>query len=137
RSLLAEGDSVDIEMPDGTVVPGTIDEIADVATQRLDPQTGASADPTIAVTATFVGAPPAGTFDAAPVDVIVTTEVAEQVMTVPVPALVALAEGGHAVELIVDGGTQLIAVELGDFVDDFVEVEGNLREGDLVVMAAA
>ena len=74
-------------------------------------------------------------FDEAPLDVIVTEEVIAGVLTVPVPALVALSGGGHAVELIVEGGTQLIGVELGDFVDDIVEIRGDLQEGDRVVMA--
>jgi len=79
----------------------------------------------------------AGAFEEAPVEVILTEEVTEDVLTVPVPALIALAGGGHAVELLVDGGTQLIPVELGDFVDSFVEVRGDVREGDLVVMASS
>ena len=137
RSLLDEGDTVDIELPDGTVAPGRIDEIAAVATRTINPQTGAAGDPTIEVTVRFAGAPPEGVFDAAPVDIIVTEDVSEGVLTVPVPALVAMSGGGHAVELIVVGGTQLIGVELGDFVDDLVEVTGDIAEGDRVVMATA
>ncbi len=137
RSLVSAGDSVDIELPDGTVVPGEITDVAAVATRTVNPQTGESGDATIEVTVNFAGGPPPDAFDAAPVDIIVTDEVTAGVLTVPVPALVALSGGGHAVELIVEGGTQLIGVELGDFVDDIVEVSGDIQEGDTVVMASA
>ena len=50
-------------------------------------------------------------------------------------ALIALSGGGHAVELIVEGGTQLIGVQLGDFVDDLVEISGDVQPGDRVAMA--
>ncbi len=136
RSLVEIGASVDIELPDGTVVPGEIEEIAEVATRSLNPQTGAEGDPTIEVSVVFSGSAPE-IFDAAPVEVVITEEVTAGVLTVPVPALVALSGGGHAVELIVEGGTQLIGVELGDFVDDIVEITGDVQEGDTVVMAAA
>lgn len=136
RSLISTGDAVDIELPDGTIVAGSVTGIAAVATRSVNPQTGAPGDSTIAVTIGFVGSAP-DIFDAAPVDIIVTESVNEGVLTVPVPALVALSGGGHAVELIVEGGTQLIEVELGDFVNDLVEVSGDVREGDRVVMATA
>ncbi len=137
RSLVADGDDVDIELPDGTVVAGEITDIAQVATRSVNPQSGEAGDATIEVTVMFADGTPDNAFDAAPVDVIVIDEVTEGVLTLPVPALVAMSGGGHAVELIVEGGTQLIEVELGDFVDDIVEVTGDIQEGDTVVMASA
>lgn len=132
--LLPEGTDVDIELPDRTVVPGEVSNVAAVATRAVTQQGGAG-DPTIEVTIVFADGDPNDAFDAAPVDIIVTEEVSANVLTVPVPALIALSGGGHAVELIVDGGTQLIGVELGDFVDDHVEIRGDVQEGDRVVMA--
>ncbi len=137
RSLLSVGADVDIELPDSTTVPGLVVNIASTATRVLNAQGGDSGERTIEVTIEFLGTPPADAFDSAPVDVIVTEEVIADVLTVPVPSLVALSGGGHAVELIVQGGTRLIEVELGDFVDDIVEVRGDLQEGDRVVMATA
>jgi peptidoglycan hydrolase-like protein with peptidoglycan-binding domain len=137
RSLVSTGTAVDIELPDGTVVAGTVSAVAAVATRSVNQQNGASEDPTIEVTVGFSGNPPEDVFDAAPVDIIVTDEVTSDVLTVPVPSLVAVSGGGHAVELVVDGGTQLIGVELGDFVDEIVEVRGDLQEGDSVVLGAA
>ena len=134
--LLPLDTEVDIELPDGTVVAGRVSEVAAVATQTTTQQ-GAAGDPTIEITIVFADGEPNEVFDAAPVDIIVTEEVSLDVLTVPVPALIALAGGGHAVELIVDGGTQLIGVELGDFVDDLVEIRGDVQEGDRVVMAGS
>ncbi len=134
--LLPADTEVDIELPDGTVVAGRVSEVAAVATQTTTQQ-GVAGDPTIEITIVFADGEPNDVFDAAPVDIIVTEEVSLDVLTVPVPALIALAGGGHAVELIVDGGTQLIEVELGDFVDDLVEIRGDVQEGDRVVMAGS
>ena len=73
--------------------------------------------------------------DEAPVDVKVITDSVEDVIAVPVAALLALAEGGYAVELDGgDGGTRLIAVDPGFFADGLVEVEGDLAAGDRVVI---
>jgi hypothetical protein len=56
-------------------------------------------------------------------------------LAVPVEALLALAEGGYAVERVkADGTTELVAVKLGAFADDKVEVSGDLAEGDQVVV---
>lgn len=137
RSLLAVGTAVEIELPDGTTAPGTVSDVASVATRSLNPQTGTTNDPTIDVKVLFDGSAPDSVFDAAPVDIIVAEEVTSGVLTVPVPALIALSGGGHAVELIVEGGTQLIGVELGEFVDDIVEIEGDIQQGDRVVLATA
>lgn len=132
--LLPVDTEVEIELPDGTVVPGRVSDVAAVATQTVNQQ-GIAGDPTTEVTIVFADGEPNEVFDAAPVDVIVTDEVSADVLTVPVPALIALAGGGHAVELIVEGGTQLIGVRLGDFVDDLVEISGDVQPGDRVVMA--
>lgn len=137
RALFEVGTEVDVELPDNSVVPGLVDDVADVANQALNPATGALGDPTIEVTVVFDGPTPDSVFDAAPVDIVVAEDVVSGVLTVPVPALIALSGGGHAVELVVEGGTQLIEVELGSFVDDLVEVSGDIREGDQVVMATA
>ena len=50
---------------------------------------------------------PSASLDAAPVDVVVTTSKATGVLVVPIRALVALAEGGYAVEKVSGASTQL------------------------------
>jgi hypothetical protein len=61
----------------------------------------------------------------------------ESALSVPVTALVGKSGGGFAVEVVRDGGQrELVAVELGlfDTSDGRVEVEGDLVDGDQVVV---
>ena len=67
----------------------------------------------------------------------ITTEGVESALSVPVTALVGKSGGGFAVEVVRDGGRrELVAVQLGlfDTTAGRVEVEGELREGDQVVV---
>jgi hypothetical protein len=134
RALLDEGTTVTVELPGGGQVPGEVVEVADVATRTLDPATGEFSDPVIAVEVRFTEGDPAEGFDAAPVDVIVTETVTAGVLSVPAAALIALAEGGYAVEVVDGATTRLVGVEIGTFVDDIVQVSGELAEGDEVVI---
>ena len=75
--------------------------------------------------------------DRAPVQVDITTEGVQSALSVPVTALVGKSGGGFAVEVVRAGGRrELVAVELGlfDTTDGRVEVEGDLHEGDEVVV---
>jgi len=74
--------------------------------------------------------------DQAPVDVEVTTDSRTGVMAVPVTALLALAEGGYAVEVDDGGGqTHLVAVDPGLYADNLVEITASgLQPGDMVVV---
>jgi peptidoglycan hydrolase-like protein with peptidoglycan-binding domain len=127
--LLTAGAAVEIELPDDTRVDGTIAVIGRAATVK---QEGASAT----VEARVSLKAPVASLDAAPVDVVVTTPKATGVLVVPIRALVALAEGGYAVEKVSGASTQLVAVEPGAFGDGIVEITGSgLAEGDTVVVA--
>ena len=79
-----------------------------------------------------------GAYDEAPVDVSLAKETAKHVLSVPVEALLALAEGGYAVEVVnADGSTRLVRVEPGMYADSFVEVTGSgLRDATKVVVPA-
>ena len=73
--------------------------------------------------------------DGLPVDVTAKIVSAEGVVAVPVEAVLALAEGGYAVEVgLADGTTRLVGVELGVFADGYVEVTGEVAAGDQVVV---
>lgn len=71
--------------------------------------------------------------DAEVVKVKATRTKASGVLTVPVRALVALAEGGWAVQVDSSNGPQLTAVELGDVVNGLAEIYG-VDEGTKVVV---
>ena len=72
--------------------------------------------------------------EAQPVKVKIVRILAEDALTVPVDALLALAEGGYAVEVVTSRGPVLRAVEVIDFDDTTVAVEGDLEVGDRVVV---
>jgi peptidoglycan hydrolase-like protein with peptidoglycan-binding domain len=75
-----------------------------------------------------------GDLDSGSVDVEFTTGARAGVLAVPVGALLALAEGGYAVEVVEHGKRRLIAVETGLFADGLVEVSGDgLAAGMTVV----
>jgi hypothetical protein len=67
----------------------------------------------------------------------IATEGVESALSVPVTALVGTSGGGFAVEVVRTGGRRgLVAVRPGlfDAAAGRVEVEGDLREGDAVVV---
>jgi hypothetical protein len=129
--LLANDDAVEIELPDGHTLPGTVTSVGTVATYGSDGM-GGSGSPTLAVVITPDGS--TGDLAGSPVTVLVTRDTAENVLAVPVHALLALAEGGYAVE-VADGPRRLVAVETGLFADGLVEITGDgLAEGTSVVV---
>jgi hypothetical protein len=76
--------------------------------------------------------------DQAPVDVDVETSRSENVLAVPVEGLLALAEGGYALEVVDGPGrTHLIGVDTGAFADGFVEVGGEDVADGLEVVTAS
>ena len=129
QGLLAVGQEVNIEMPDGTDTPGTVLSVASVAS-------GGQGEATFEVKIALDDPLVAAGLDEAPVDVEVISDSVSNVMAVPVSALVALAEGGYAVEVDTgNGATQLVAVDPGFYADGLVEVEsGSLAVGDMVVI---
>jgi peptidoglycan hydrolase-like protein with peptidoglycan-binding domain len=62
--------------------------------------------------------------DSAPVRVTYVVRQRSDVLTVPVTALLALAEGGYGLEVVTGDGIRIVAVEVGLFADGRVEVTG-------------
>jgi peptidoglycan hydrolase-like protein with peptidoglycan-binding domain len=132
QDLVSPGQKVTVELPDGTTVPAVVRSIGRVA------QAGENgADPTIPVTIDVDASVKLPDLDAAPVTISVVTVSHPDVLTVPVNALVALLEGGYAVETVADDGSRAyIPVTTGLFQDGRVEVAGaGLADGDTVVVA--
>jgi hypothetical protein len=141
RQTLVERDqAVEVELPDGTSLSGTVTDVGTVATTPDDsgddspPGEETDTEATIEVTVALDDPSQAGSFDEAPVTVRVVTDAARDVLAVPVDALLARAEGGYAVERVTGTGTELVAVEIGANADGFVEVTGDVAEGDEVVV---
>ena len=126
-------DRVEVELPDGRLTPGVVSEVARVATRLTNTQTGAPGDPTIEVIILLLDDEASSRFDAAPVTWTITKEVTPNALVVPASALIATVDGGFSVEVVHDGSTTLVPVEVGTFVDAFVEITGgDLEVGDLV-----
>ncbi|MFB4308953.1 peptidoglycan-binding protein [Actinomadura sp. GTD37] len=125
QDLAKEGAKVSVELPGGTTVKGRITEVSGVAES-----TGSGQDKKTTVGVDIsIGGAETGRLDEAPVGVELESERREDVLSVPVEALLALREGGFGVE-IVDGGRRLVPVDVGVFGGGRVEVGGSgLREG--------
>lgn len=131
QELVAPGIAVSIDLPGGSTVTGRVRSIGRVATAG---ENGAAA--TVPVTVDVDEGARLPELDAAPVTVHVVTEHHDDVLAVPVNALVALLEGGYAVEVVAaDGGHRYVGVTTSLFEDGMVEVAGNgLTAGDMVVV---
>lgn len=139
-ALLKTGSKVDLSLPDGSRAPGTVTGM-DSGSSADSPGSpgggpagsGGSA-PARTVTISVDDQAKVSTMDSGSVDVVVTLAHHDNVLAVPVGALVALQEGGYAVQVVGDGRARLVAVRTGMFADGRVEVSGDgLAEGQKVV----
>jgi hypothetical protein len=124
---IRRGDRVSVVLPGDQTVPGKVSGVSTAV--REDEEAG---EPKRSVTVTVDDQGDLRGLDAAKVQVDLAGETREGVLAVPVGALIALSEGGYAVQ---ESGTRrLIAVETGLFAQGLVEVTGNgLTEGLPVV----
>jgi peptidoglycan hydrolase-like protein with peptidoglycan-binding domain len=121
------GDAVRVTMPDGSDVGGRVTSVGTVATAG---QSGES--PTVELRVALDGHRQ-GRLDGAPVSVSLETGRTKDALAAPVTALVATAPGRYAIETA--GSHRLVAVTLGAFADDWVQVQGaGLRPGTRVVV---
>jgi multidrug efflux pump subunit AcrA (membrane-fusion protein) len=136
------GDEVTITLPDNQTTPGRITYVSSVATVPSSSGHGGEEEssPTVEVDATPIDPAATGHLDQAPVNVEITTERAENVLAVPVDALLALAGGGYAVEVAEGLAHHLVAVTVGLFDDaeGLVQVSSQgLSPGQRVVVPAS
>ena len=140
QTSIKVGDAVEITLPDNSTTPGHVSFVGTVATVPSDNGNGSSS-PTIEVDVTPDQPAATGRLDQAPVDVSITTASVSNVLVAPVNALLALAGGGYAVEIVEATGVhQLVAVSVGlfDDADGLVEVSGaGLAVGQHVVVPAS
>ncbi|NUQ89106.1 MAG: peptidoglycan-binding protein [Glycomyces artemisiae] len=134
QELVVVGDPVTITLPDGTEATGTV---TDSETAVTEEQSGGETEDVTYLEVT-VAADDAAVFDAldqASVDVGFAGDSAADVLTVPVEALLGLAEGGYGVEVVNGDTTEIVAVDTGLFADGYVEVSGEgLEAGQSVVV---
>ncbi|ORT58748.1 peptidoglycan-binding protein [Streptomyces sp. CB03238] len=126
-SLAKAGTKVTVDLPDGTSAPGKVTGVGKTAKAGDDPQ---DKTPKIDITVSFDDPDKVKAFDQSPVTVNLTGETREGVLSVPVNALLALPGGGFGVEVVENGRSRDVKVELGMFAEGRVEVSGGgLREG--------
>jgi peptidoglycan hydrolase-like protein with peptidoglycan-binding domain len=117
---ITSGARVTVELSDAKEIPATVTAISQTVQESTD-QTGNGNPPTLNVTVTPVRLADVAKLDSAPVQVRFATATRRGVLAVPVTALVALREGGYAVQR--PNGT-LLAVKTGLFAGGMVEVSG-------------
>jgi peptidoglycan hydrolase-like protein with peptidoglycan-binding domain len=140
RDLVEFGAEVTVVLPDGREVAGTVTSLsvveAEPAPGEAEGAAPAPTDPIVEVEVALAKAAPKD-FSGAPVDVIAGIDERAGVLTVPVNALLALAEGGYGLEVVGDDGiTEIVAVDTGLFADGRVEVRSDgIAEGTVVGVA--
>jgi len=134
-SMIKVGDAVSVTLPDRTTTSGKVQSIGAVATK------GDSGTITVDMLVELLKPAEAGGLDQAPVQLGVTSAVADNVLAVPVNALLALSGGRYAVEVVQSGNVRkLYEVTLGLFDDSagLVEVKGEgLTAGQRIVVPTA
>lgn len=134
-----KGDQAQITLPGNKSVTGKVDRIGRVAQVPAGQNTDVGSA-TIPAYISLDDPQTARGLDQAPVRVEITTTEVDDVLSVPVTALVGKSGGGFAVEVVRAGGRrELVAVKPGlfDTAGGRVQVEGDLREGDQVVVPAS
>ncbi|MFE0174213.1 peptidoglycan-binding protein [Streptomyces sp. NPDC059002] len=125
--LAKKGTKVTVTLPDGTTVDGKVAAVGKTAKPGDDPS---DKTPKIPVTVTFDDPGKVDGFDQSPVTVNLTGETREDVLSVPVNALLALPGGGFGVQVVEGGRAHEVKVGLGMFGQGRVEVSGGgLRAG--------
>lgn len=157
RDVFEVGKAVQVKLPDGSKVAGKIASIGRIADTSTDQQGNTTS--TLPVTITLDDPTSAADLDQASVTITVVRSSRENVLAVPINALVALREGGYAVEVVDDGGgstaapsdspttgspagsatpgsrTHLVRVVAGLFDNGNVEITATgIQPGDLVVV---
>jgi hypothetical protein len=137
--LVKVGDSVTVTLPDGvTTTPGAVTSIASVASsgggssgaapgQSPGPGPGnasTTGQDAVQMTVRLTHPGATGRLDQAPVSVNIISAQVRGVLAVPVSALVALAGGGYAVDVVQGGTVHLVAVQTGLFSQTLVQVSG-------------
>ena len=130
RDLISVGVAVNVELPDDTDVAGTVTAIN--PSPVLDTQTGEN----VVEVTILLSEPASPVWIGATVTVEITETLIRDALVVPATALLALVEGGSAVEVLdADGSVRLVGVETGLFVDGDVEViSAELEAGMRIVV---
>jgi hypothetical protein len=133
--LVAPKDAVTVRLPNGKTTPGKVTSVG------TDPQENAAdpdADPTVRLVVGLDKPADAAKLDSGSVTVTIEQSRDEDVLAVPVTALLALAEGGYAVQVVdraQPSGYRLLGVKTGTITDEYAGITGaGVAEGLEVVV---
>jgi membrane fusion protein, multidrug efflux system len=138
RHLARPQTEVAITLPDRKEIAGTVTSVGSVAADTGDAQgqtQGGNSQttdepPTVPVVIAVADQAALGDLDGAPVIVRLSSEQRQDVLAVPVSALLALREGGYGLELVDVDGSRIVAVQTGIFASGMVEISGpGISEG--------
>ncbi len=139
QALAVSGRTVTVTVPGGGTVKGKISQVGTAVTAQgtasdgtasPDGTSSAASDASTEVTVTIADQKALGSLDAAPVDVDFVSNKREDVLAVPVAALLALPEGGFGVQVVDGDRARIVAVRTGMFAAGQVEVTGKgIAEG--------
>ena len=134
QDMAKVGAAATVELPNGTTVPAKVTAVGTVATST-PASAGQDATTTVEVDVTLEDQSKLGSYDEAPVSVTLVSDQRENVLIVPVAALLALAEGGYGVQVVDSGQTHIVAVKTGLFANNKVEISGDgIADGTVVGM---
>jgi peptidoglycan hydrolase-like protein with peptidoglycan-binding domain len=130
QNLVKAGAAVTVRLPDGSTVAGKIASVGSVARTE---GSGNDTSTVIDVAVSLDDQSKLGTYNEAPVKVTLVVSSHENVLAVPVDALLALSEGGYGVQVVQGGTAHIVAVKTGLFANGRVEISGDgIGEGTLV-----
>ena len=131
---LSIGQEVVVELPGGEQLPGVVENVGTVV-QVDQAQQQEESSPFVFVRIGVDGLPENFALTETPVEIQTVDELVASALAVPVSALLALNEGGFAVEVVDGSGNYLVAVDPGMYANGWVEVRTDgLSEGMEVVV---
>jgi multidrug efflux system membrane fusion protein len=129
QELIVAGDPVVVVMPNGDKEAASVATVGNIAIRSQELGTYFEVEIILDSEGAAAG------LDEAPVDVEVIDDLVENVLVVPVTALLALGEGGYAVQIDTGSGqTRLIAVDAGMYADGSVEITSSELEAGMRVV---
>lgn len=130
QDLVSVGDQVEVTLPTDEIVLGIVESIG----RSVVSIGGPGGERVIEIIIDISEGDFDVQFDESPVDVELETDRASGVLAVPVNAILALSDGGYALQKGSADQADLVAVEIGTFVGGLVEVTGDISEGDTVLV---
>ncbi|TAK69567.1 MAG: peptidoglycan-binding protein [Actinomycetota bacterium] len=121
QHLVHKDDPTTITLPDGSTLDGVVTSVGNVA-QTIDD--GKTHFVTVIVSIKDKDALGGG-YDSAPVSLTITSGVKQNVLIVPITALVASPDGGYAVEVVTGDKASFVKVTTGMFAQGKVEISGD------------